>query len=489
MGDPRGFMKYPRELAERRPTEDRRHDWKEVYPGTPGKAVLPIISQQAGRCMDCGIPFCHQGCPLGNLIPEWNDLIYKDKWRAATDRLHATNNFPEFTGRLCPAPCETACVVGINRDPVTIKNVEVAIADKGWEDRRIVPVVPDWHTGKTVAIVGSGPSGLAAAQQLTRAGHTVVVYERADAIGGLLRYGIPEFKMEKAVVDRRLRQMVQEGTVFKPSTTIGVDITGEQLRDRFDAVLLAIGSTVPRELPIKGRELDGIHQAMDFLPQATRVAHGQEVPDQILATDKHVVVIGGGDTGSDCIGTSLRQGAASVTQLEIMPTPPTERPVNQPWPTYPMIFRVSTSHEEGDIDRKYSVSTSEFVGENGRVKTLRLSEVAFVDGRFEPVEGTEREIPAELVLLAMGFVGPEQKGVVEELGLELDPRGNLVRDDNYESSVPGVFVAGDCGRGQSLIVWAIAEGRSAANGVDAYLQGAPSALPKPIPPTERQLLV
>ncbi|MDO5630147.1 MAG: glutamate synthase subunit beta, partial [Mobilicoccus sp.] len=429
-----------------------------------------------------------QGCPLGNLIPEWNDLIYSDQWRSATDRLHATNNFPEFTGRLCPAPCETACVVGINREPVTIKNIEVAIADKAWDDRRVIPVVPEWHTNKTVAVVGSGPAGLAAAQQLTRSGHTVVVYERADDIGGLLRYGIPEFKMEKKVLNRRLKQMRQEGTVFKPNTTIGVDITGEQLRDRFDAVVLAIGSTVPRDLPVPGRELAGIHQAMEFLPQANRVAVGKAVEDQITATRKHVVVIGGGDTGSDCIGTSLRQEAASVTQLEILPTPPTGRPGSQPWPTYPMVFRVSTSHEEGEVGRVYSVSTTEFLGDDGHVTGLRLSEVRFERGQVVPIEGSEKEIPADLVLLAMGFTGPEANGVVAELGVELDARGNIVRDADFATNVPGVFVAGDAGRGQSLIVWAIAEGRSAANGVDAYLQGS-STLPKPIQPTERPLMV
>ncbi len=488
MADPKGFMTTPRQVAERRPVAERVHDWKEVYPGTPGRALLPIISQQAGRCMDCGIPFCHQGCPLGNLIPEWNDLVWRDDWRGATERLHATNNFPEFTGRLCPAPCETACVVGINRDPVTIKNVEVAIIDRAWDDRRVIAQMPEWHSGKTVAVVGSGPAGLAAAQQLTRAGHTVVVYERADAIGGLLRYGIPEFKMEKSVLDRRLKQMRLEGTVFKAGVNIGVDITGEELLDRFDAVVLSIGSTVARDLPIPGREHAGIHQAMEFLPQANRAALGQEVADQILATGKDVVIIGGGDTGADCLGTSIRQGARSVTQLEIMPMPPEARPANQPWPTYPMTYRVSSAHEEAG-ERVYAVSTSAFESDDeGRVAGLRLSEVAMVNGRFEPVEGTERVIPAQLVLLAMGFVGPEQAGVVEQLGLELDPRGNIARDEFYATSVPAVYACGDAGRGQSLIVWAIAEGRSCASEVDAFLQGE-TQLPKPILPTERPLMV
>nr|NLI49193.1 glutamate synthase subunit beta [Propionibacterium sp.] len=488
MADPKGFMKYPRQVAERRPVAERVLDWKEVYPGTPGRAVLPIITTQAARCMDCGIPFCHQGCPLGNLIPEWNDLIYRDAWVEATERLHATNNFPEFTGRLCPAPCETACVEGINRDPVTIKNVEVAIADKAWDDRRVEPVMSEWHTLKTVAIVGSGPAGLAAAQQLTRMGHTVVVYERADAIGGLLRYGIPEFKLEKAVLDRRLKQMVREGTVFKTGVDIGTDITGEQLTDRFDAVILAIGSTVPRDLDVPGRELAGIHQAMEFLPQANRAALGQEVPDQIVATGKHVVIIGGGDTGADCLGTSIRQGAASITQLEILPEPPVGRPAGQPWPTYPLVYRVSSAHEEGG-ERLYSVNTREFLGENGHVTGLRLEEVRFEGGRIVPVEGTERVLPADLVLLAMGFLHPQRTGVVEQLGVALDARGNIARGDDYQTSVPGVFVCGDAGRGQSLIVWAIAEGRSCANGVDAYLQGERSQLPRAIAPSERPLVV
>ncbi len=488
MADPRGFMTTPRQVAERRPVGERVHDWQEVYPGSPGRAVLPIISRQAGRCMDCGIPFCHQGCPLGNLIPEWNDMVWRDDWRGALDRLHATNNFPDFTGRLCPAPCETACVVGINGDPVTIKNVEVAIIDRAWDDRRVVAETPEWHTGRTVAVVGSGPAGLAAAQQLTRAGHTVVVYERADAIGGLLRYGIPEFKMEKAVLDRRLKQMRLEGTVFKTSVNIGVDITAEQLLERFDAVVLAIGSTIGRELPVPGRELAGIHQAMEFLPQANRVALGQEVAEQISAHGKDVVIIGGGDTGADCLGTSTRQGARSITQLEIMPEPPHTRPDNQPWPTYPMIYRVSSAHEEAG-DRLYSVSTTEFTGdESGRVTGLNLQEVKMVGGRFEVIPGSERFIPAQLVLLAMGFTGPQREGLVEQLGLELDPRGNIARNGDYATSADRVFVCGDAGRGQSLIVWAIAEGRSCANGVDAFLQGS-SRLPKPIMPTDRPMVV
>ena len=488
MADPRGFMTTPREVAERRPVAERVHDWNEVYPGTPGKAVLPIIARQAGRCMDCGIPFCHQGCPLGNLIPEWNDMVWRDDWRGALERLHATNNFPEFTGRLCPAPCETACVVGINRDPVTIKNVEVAIIDRAWDDRRVIPQPAAWHTGKTVAVVGSGPAGLAAAQQLTRAGHTVVVYERADAPGGLLRYGIPEFKMEKAVLDQRLKQMRLEGTVFKTGVDIGTDITGEQLLERFDAIVLAIGSTVARDLPVPGRELAGIHQAMEFLPQANRAALGQEIEDQITAHHKDVVIIGGGDTGADCLGTSIRQGARSVTQLEIMPTPPQARPSNQPWPTYPMIYRVSSAHEE-DGERLYSVSTTEFSGDDsGNVSGLNVNEVAMVDGRFEVVPGTERFLPAQLVLLAMGFTGPQRAGVVEQLNLELDPRGNIARGEDFATSTDRVFVCGDAGRGQSLIVWAIAEGRSCANGVDAFLQGS-SRLPKPIMPTDRPMVV
>jgi len=485
MADPRGFLRHDREVAARRPVEERIHDWQEVYAGGPGRALLPIISTQAARCMDCGIPFCHQGCPLGNLIPEWNDLVYRDDWDGAMDRLHATNNFPEFTGRLCPAPCETACVLGINQEPVTIKNVEVAIIDRAWDSGYVRPRPPEWLSGRTVAVVGSGPSGLAAAQQLTRAGHTVAVYERAERIGGLLRYGIPEFKMEKAVLDRRLDQMRREGTVFRAGVEVGSELTGDRLRERYDAVVLAIGSTIPRELPVPGRELDGIHQAMDYLPQSNRAALGEEVPDQVTAAGKDVVIIGGGDTGADCLGTAIRQGAATVTQLEILAQPPAERPEHQPWPTYPMTFRVSSAHEEAG-DRVYAVSTQEFLGdEEGGVRALRLVEV---DQGFQPIAGTEREIPARLVLLALGFTGPQRAGLVEQLGVDLDERGNVARDASFAASVEGVFVAGDAGRGQSLIVWAIAEGRAAAAAVDRYLTGETS-LPSPIPPTERPLAV
>ena len=488
MADPRGFLTTPREVAERRPVDERLQDWNEVYPGGAGKSLLPIITKQAGRCMDCGIPFCHNGCPLGNLIPEWNDLVWRDDWKSAIERLHATNNFPEFTGRLCPAPCEPACVLGINSDPVTIKNVEVAIIDKAWERDFVTPQPPEWLTGRTIAVVGSGPAGLAAAQQLTRAGHTVAVYERADKPGGLLRYGIPEFKMEKLQVDRRIQQMKDEGTVFRSGVNVGVDVTGTQLKQRYDAVVIATGSTVARDLPATGREFGGIHQAMEFLPQANRVALGETVDDQIVATGKDVVIIGGGDTGADCLGTVHRQGARSVTQLEIMPRPSEDRPAGQPWPTYPMIYRVASAHEEGG-ERVYATSTSEFVADdNGNVTALRLTEVEFADGRFAPVEGTEREIPAQLVLLAMGFTGPERSGFLEQLGVELDDRGNVKRDAAYQTSEPGVFVCGDAGRGQSLIVWAIAEGRSCASGVDAYLTGS-TTLPAPIPPTARPLAV
>jgi glutamate synthase (NADPH) small chain len=491
MADPRGFLTTPVEHPVRRAVGERVGDWKEVY---PERALLPIIQRQAGRCMDCGIPFCHQGCPLGNLIPEWNDLVWRGDWAAAIDRLHATNNFPEFTGRLCPAPCETACVLAINQPSVTIKNVEVAIIDRAWDDGLVTPQAPERHSGKTVAVIGSGPAGLAAAQQLTRAGHTVAVYERADRIGGLLRYGIPEFKMEKRHLNRRIEQMRAEGTKFRTGVAVGQDLLASALRDRYDALVLAVGATQARDLPIPGRALGGIHQAMEYLPLSNKVVEGDYVTAPITAEGKHVVVIGGGDTGADCVGTATRQGALSVTQLEIMPRPSDERPAAHPWPTYPMIFRVSSAHEEldelGRGDRVYAVNTTEFTGgEDGRVRGLRLTEVVFQDGRFEPVPGSERELPAGLVLLAMGFTGPEQdNGLVGQLGLELDARGNVKRDAQFRTNVPNVFVAGDAGRGQSLIVWAIAEGRSAAACVDRYLAGA-SALPESIAPTLRPLAV
>ncbi len=485
MADPQGFLTHrDRSLPARRPVPLRLRDWREIYEPQPEED----LREQASRCMDCGIPFCHSGCPLGNLIPEWNDLAYQGRWADAIERLHATNNFPDFTGRLCPAPCETSCVLGINQPAVTIKQVEVTTIERAFDDGRVMPQQIERLTGRTVAVIGSGPAGLAAAQQLTRVGHTVAVYERADKPGGLLRYGIPEFKMEKHIVDRRLAQMRAEGTRFRSGVNVGVDIPGTDLRRRFDAIVLATGSTVPRDLSAPGRELDGIVQAMTYLPQANRVALGQEVEEQIVATGKDVVVIGGGDTGADCLGTAHRQGAASVTSLEILPLPPAQRPEAQPWPTYPMIFRVAGAHEEGG-QRLFSASAREFVGdEQGRLSGVRIVEVTFTDGRFEAVEGTERVIPAQLVLLAMGFTGPEPEGLLAQLGVELDGRGNVARDDAFMSSVPGVFVAGDCGRGQSLIVWAIAEGRSAARGVDEWLSGS-STLHRPIGPTERPLAV
>ena len=486
MGDPKGFLTTRRETPRRRPVQVRIRDWREVYE-TFGRDRL---EGQAGRCMDCGIPFCHEGCPLGNLIPEWNELVWRKDWREAIDRLHATNNFPEFTGRLCPAPCESACVLGINSDPVTIKQVEVEIIDRAWHEGWVTPQRPRVSTGNRVAVVGSGPAGLAAAQQLTRAGHAVTVYERADRIGGLLRYGIPEFKMEKRHLDRRIDQMGAEGTEFRPGVSAGVDLTGDELLTQFDAVVLAGGATASRDLPVPGRDLDGVHQAMEYLPLANRVQEGDlfdgAAEPPITAAGRHVVIIGGGDTGADCLGTAHRQGALSVTQLEILPHPPDERPDSQPWPTYPMIYRTSSAHEEGG-ERVYSVNTQEFLGDGaGRVRALRMVEVRRGEGGFEPVPGTEREIPCELVLLAMGFVGPERGSLLEQLGVDLTERGNVARDDQYMTNVDGVFVAGDMGRGQSLIVWAIAEGRAAAAGADRYLTGR-DVLPYPIPPTARPL--
>jgi glutamate synthase (NADPH/NADH) small chain len=483
MADPRGFMTTPRQTPHRRPVDIRIQDWREVYADF-GHAEL---ERQAGRCMDCGIPFCHGGCPLGNLIPEWNDLVWRHDWREAAERLHATNNFPEFTGRLCPAPCEAACVLGINAEPVAIKQVEVEIIDRAWAEGWVPPQPPSaaaLATGRKVAVIGSGPAGLAAAQQLTRAGHQVTVYERADAPGGLLRYGIPEFKLEKRQLDRRLEQMRAEGTAFRCGVNAGVHLTAGQLRASCDAIVLAGGATVPRGLPVPGADLDGVHQAMEYLPLSNRaVAAGGGRPAEpaISARGRDVVIIGGGDTGADCLGTALRQGAASVTQLEIMPRPPARRPAGQPWPTYPMVYRVTSAHEEGG-ERVYGVSTLAFAGdEAGRVQALRLVEVEPPDAGFAPREGTQREIRCDLVLLAMGFTGAEQGDLLAGLGVGMDARGTVARDGSYATSAPGVFVAGDMGRGQSLIVWAIAEGRSAAAAVDEYLRGE-TMLTAAIPP-------
>jgi len=486
MGDTTGFLKHTRELPTRRPVPVRILDWREVYEEFP----IEKTRTQAGRCMDCGIPFCNNGCPLGNLIPDWNDLVYRDHWREAIDRLHATNNFPEFTGRLCPAPCEAACVLGINQPAVTIKQVEVEIIDRAWSEGWVRPVKPSTKTGKRVAVVGSGPAGLAAAQQLTRAGHDVVVFERDDRIGGLLRYGIPEFKMEKRHLDRRLDQMREEGTEFRVSVNVGVDITADELRQQFDAVVLAGGATVRRDLPIPGREFTGVYQAMEYLPLANKVQEGDMADTPISAKGKEVVIIGGGDTGADCLGTAIRHGAIKVHQLEIMPRPPEERPEANPWPTYPMIFRVASAHEEG-VERVYSVETVEFLGDDdGNLTGLTAHEVetVFLDGRpvFQKIEGSDFHIDCQMALLAMGFTGAQREGLVEQLGVEMDPRGNVARDKQWATNVEGVFVSGDMGRGQSLIVWAIAEGRSCAAAVDEWLMGT-TDLPKPLTPDAQQL--
>ncbi|MEU0835147.1 glutamate synthase subunit beta [Streptomyces sp. NPDC005969] len=500
MTDPFGFLKVPRRPAPARPVDERLSDWDEVYAGQPR---LPLVSEQAGRCMDCGIPFCHHGCPLGNLIPEWNAYAARADWRAAAERLHATNNFPEFTGRLCPAPCEDACVLTINADPVTIKNVEQAIADQIWARGYAPPQPPERLSGKTVAVIGSGPAGLAAAQQLTRIGHTVAVYERADRIGGLLRYGIPAFKMEKHHLNCRIEQMRAEGTKFRTGVDVGSDLDATELRRRHDAVVVAVGARGQRELPVPGRELYGIHQAMDYLTLANRVREGDYVSPPVTAEGKHVVIIGGGDTGSDCLGTALRQGASSVVQLDINPEPGETRRDTEPWPTYPKVYRISHAHEEargrkGADPRVFASATLRFDGDRaGHVRGLRLAKVEPV--ARSPLPDTEQLISADLVLLALGFYGPERgTGLMKQLGLTLDDRGNFARDAAFaaemaertertaRTTTDGVFIAGDAGRGQSLVVWAIAEGRSAAAATDQYLSGS-TVLPAPVAPEDRPL--
>jgi glutamate synthase (NADPH/NADH) small chain len=485
MADPKGFLRFERETPKRRPVDVRIKDWREVYE----EQEFGALRNQAGRCMDCGIPFCHEGCPLGNLIPEWNDLIWRNEKFEAINRLHATNNFPEFTGRLCPAPCETACVLGINQDPVTIKQIELRTIEEAFQSGTVRPLPPDRITGKTVAVIGSGPAGLAAAQQLTRAGHTVVVYERAEKIGGLLRYGIPEFKMEKSILDRRLNQMKQEGTQFRAGVNVGTDISATDLKTRYDAVVLAVGATQARELNIPGRDAIGIYQSMEYLPWGNKQALG-ELKDEpkISAKGRRVIILGGGDTGADCLGTAIRQGASHITQIEILPRPSDERPSTQPWPTYPAVYRVSSAHEESG-ERLYSISTQEFMKDSeGNLIGLKIVETKYENGKFEPVAGTERVLDADLVLLALGFTGPEQSTLVADLELELDERGNIKRNKDFATNVENVFVCGDAGRGQSLIVWAIAEGRSTAAAVDQHLMGR-TQLPSPIEPTSKPLTV
>ncbi len=474
MADPKGFLKYGRELPPRRSVEERRQDWVEVYLEFPDDK----LQRQASRCMDCGIPFCHNGCPLGNIIPDWNDLTYRGRWKEALAELHATNNFPEFTGKLCPAPCEAACVLGINQDAVAIRRIEESLAMRGWSEGWIAPEPPEMRTGKTVAVVGSGPAGLAAAQQLNRAGHTVTVFERADKVGGLLRYGIPDFKMEKWVLDRRVTQMEAEGVTFRTNTNVGVDILAADLRAQFDAVVLAGGSTKSRDLPVPGRDLEGIYFAMEFLPQQNKKVSGvwSEEHPQLTAEGKRVVILGGGDTGADCLGTVHRQGAAEVYQFEILSKPPSERDETMPWPYYPMILRTSAAHEEGG-NRDWSISTKAFSGEDGKLKKLHGVRVEWsapdATGRrkMEEVPGSEFALEVDMVLLALGFLHPQPEGLLTDLGVELDARGNVKSDSHYASSLPGLFACGDMRRGQSLIVWAIAEGREAASNVDRYLMG------------------
>jgi glutamate synthase (NADPH/NADH) small chain len=469
MGNVNGFIQIKRTKPHARPIELRIRDWQEVYLPTPEAEAR----DQGSRCMDCGIPFCHQGCPLGNHIPDWNDLVYRRRWQAASERLHSTNNFPDFTGRLCPAPCEGSCVLGITDEPVTIKNIELSIVERAFEEGWIQAAPPAVRTGKRVAIVGSGPAGLAAADQLNKAGHSVTVFEKSDRIGGLLRYGIPEFKIEKRLVDRRLALMEQEGVVFRPGVDVGREVTTASLRREFDAVVLCCGAGAPRDLQVPGRELSGIHFAVDYLTQQNRRCEGDHVPDAALITaeGKRVVIIGGGDTGADCLGTVHRQGAVSVHQFELLPRPPASRADDNPWPQWPRIFRSSAAHDEGG-ERVFSISTERFVGDGrGRVRALQTVGVEVGRTGVTRLEGTESEMAADLVLLAMGFVGPERGGVIEELGLRLTGRGNVWRDERWMTSEPGVFTAGDMQRGQSLIVWAIADGRNAAASVDAYLMG------------------
>jgi glutamate synthase (NADPH/NADH) small chain len=465
MGELGGFLKLERVNPRKRPVQERVNDFAEYQ--------LPLaedgLREQGARCMDCGIPFCHSGCPLGNLIPDWNDLVYRNRWRDAIDALHATNNFPEFTGRVCPAPCEAACVLDINDDAVTIKQIEQSIADRAFAEGWVEPRTPPFRTGRTVAVVGSGPAGLAAAAELNKMGHRVTLFERGDRIGGLLRYGIPDFKLEKRFVDRRVDLMAAEGVEMRPGVNVGVDVTADELRAGYDAIVITTGSTVPRDLPTPGRELDGIHFAMDYLEQRNRVVAGDPEPDRVItAAGKHVVIIGGGDTGADCLGNSHRERPRSVTQFELMPEPPPERPDDlTPWPQWPLMMRTSGAHEEGG-ERRYSIMTTHFAGEDGRVTQLHGHEVGPPPG-FDKMDGTEFTIEADLVLLAMGFVHPQHDGFLEQLGVELDARGN-VACDHHTASVPGVFAAGDARRGQSLVVWAIAEGRQAACAVDDYLR-------------------
>jgi glutamate synthase (NADPH/NADH) small chain len=472
MGKITGFMEIKRETPSRRPVNERLRDWREYDLKMPEDK----LRAQGARCMDCGIPFCHKGCPLGNIIPDWNDLIYRGRWKEAIERLHSTNNFPEFTGRVCPAPCEEACVLNINNDPVTIKLIEKNIIDHAWTEGWITPQPAPRSTGKRVAVVGSGPAGLACAQQLARAGHAVTLYERSDRVGGLLMYGIPDFKMEKHLVHRRVEQMKAEGVEFVTSCRVGFDITGEEMRAKYDAIALTMGATKPRDLPIPGRDLKGIHFAMEFLPLQNKRNQGDKIADDVFisAKGKRVVILGGGDTGSDCLGTSNRQGALSVHQYELLPMPPEERTHEMPWPDWPMILRTSTSHEEG-VNRDWSINTRKFSGDDGQVTKLhgiRLNWQRSADGRMamEEIPGSDFELDCDLVLLALGFLGPEPEGIITQLGLKLDPRSNVLCD-NYQSSVPNVFAAGDTRRGQSLVVWAIWEGRECARAVDAYLMG------------------